>query len=39
MKAPEKAGAIAKQYFILRQRGLDGEQALSDILSNNRMDQ
>lgn len=39
MKAPEKAGAIAKQYFILRQRGLDGEQALGDILSNNKMDQ
>ena len=39
MRAPEKAGDIAKQYFILRQQGLDGGQALSTILKHNPMDQ
>lgn len=39
MKAPEQAGDIAQQYFILRQRGLDSAQALSDILRGNSMDQ
>ena len=39
MRAPEKAGNIAKQYFILRQQGLDGSQALSTILQHNPMDQ
>lgn len=39
MRAPEKAGDIAKQYFILRQQGLDGSQALSTILQHNPMDQ
>jgi len=28
MKAPEVAGDIAKQYFVLKQSGLDGNQAL-----------
>ena len=39
MRAPEKAGDVAKQYFILRQQGLDGSQALSAILQHNPMDQ
>lgn len=39
MNAPEQAGSIAKQYFVLRQQGLDGSQALSTIMQHNPMSQ
>lgn len=39
MKAPEQAGDIAKQYFILRQQGLNGQEALTSIIQHNPMNQ
>lgn len=34
MSAPEKVGDIAKQYFVLKQKGLDGASALGEILKH-----
>lgn len=39
MSAPEKASRIAEQYFVFRQQGLNGQQALSTIIQHNPMDQ
>lgn len=33
--APEIAGSIAKQYFILKRQGIQGQQALEAILEHN----
>ena len=37
MQAPELAGSIAKQYFILKQQGLNGNDALAKILKNSQL--
>ena len=35
MSAPAQAGNIAKQYFILKQQGINGQDALNEILKHN----
>ena len=35
MKAPNQAGSIASQYFVIRQKGLEGADALNAILKAN----
>ena len=34
MSAPAQAGSIANQYFLLKQQGIDGQKALSQILNS-----